>query len=301
MASLQQYSPLRTPRNWSFEERKLIVQLTDVFDDLYKRFNRIRFEDLGSVLRDRVADTENNVIEVRQTASELALMVSGGSTIYRQDEEPTEGMTYGDIWYQGDVCHRYEDGVWVVIPFTNTIDGLRNLASLILSADAIISTVISSAVFEAAMNGKVDNDDLEPYATTAYVNERDESVVTQTAQEITLAFNSEKTRAEAVEGEIKAFTDEAALRFVFDVTGLIIKSPDSTLSLKLKNDRIQFLDGTTEVAYISGNKLYITDAHVLNLLTIGKDSVTNGSEGFVDLDTVYSDSSGGLMAMWRAT
>lgn len=301
MASLQQYSPLRTPRNWSLEERKLIVQLTDIFDDLYKRFNRIRFEDLGSVLRDRIADTENNVIEVRQTAGELALMVSGGSTIFRQDEAPTDGMTQGDIWYQGDVCHRYEDGVWVVIPFTNTIDGLRNLASLILSADAIISTVISSAVFEAAMNGKVDNADLEPYATTAYVNERDESVFTQTAQEITLAFNTEKTRAESVEGEIKAFTDEAALRFVFDVTGLIIKNPGSALSLKLKNDRIQFLDGTAEVAYISGNKLYITDAHVLNLLTIGKDSVANGSEGFVDLDTVYSDSSGGLMAMWRAT
>ena len=51
-----------------------------------------------------------------------------------------------------------------------------------------------------------------------------------------------------------------------------------------------------QVAFISNNKLYISIAQVMHMLTIGEKSVAEGGEGFVDI-TVKN---GGQRAIWRA-
>ena len=71
--TVQQYEPLRPPSAWSAEERRLVQQLTDRFDDLYSRFNRLRFEDLGAKLQKRLSDTEAT-LEVQ--ADQIAAKVS---------------------------------------------------------------------------------------------------------------------------------------------------------------------------------------------------------------------------------
>ncbi len=71
--TVQQYEPFRPPSTWSAEERKLVQQLTDRFDDLYSRFNRLRFEDLGTKLQKRLSDTEAT-LEVQ--ADQIAAKVS---------------------------------------------------------------------------------------------------------------------------------------------------------------------------------------------------------------------------------
>lgn len=44
--TIQQHEPLRVPEGWTQSEKRLIAQLTETFDDLYSRFNRIRLQDL---------------------------------------------------------------------------------------------------------------------------------------------------------------------------------------------------------------------------------------------------------------
>ncbi len=57
---------------------------------------------------------------------------------------------------------------------------------------------------------------------------------------------------------------------------------EDDFKLVIKNDRISFLQNKTEVAYMSNNKLYVTDIHVTNSLQLGKfvwASRTNGNVG----------------------
>ena len=56
-----QYEPLRTPSGWDEEERRLILQLSQIFDDLFRRFNRLRFEDLGRALQQRIEEIEAQI------------------------------------------------------------------------------------------------------------------------------------------------------------------------------------------------------------------------------------------------
>lgn len=75
------------------------------------------------------------------------------------------------------------------------------------------------------------------------------------------------------------------IRYVLEnnVGVVTIGTSDSPIKLKVKNDRISFEQNNTEVAYISNNTLYITDATFLNSLRIGNFAFiprANGSLGF---------------------
>ena len=61
---------------------------------------------------------------------------------------------------------------------------------------------------------------------------------------------------------------------------------------KLSNEKLAFLQDNVEIAYISNNKLYITDAEVKNKLTIG--NATNGYFDFIPR------ANGNLSLKWRA-
>jgi len=106
-----------------------------------------------------------------------------------------------------------------------------------------------------------------------------------------MSVSSEKTRAESVEGEIKSFTDIAKTYFLFNALGLSIGKSGSPFKTVLTNDKLSFYDGEIEVAYISNNKMYIRNAEIIDVLTIG-----NATDGWTDLDTV----GGGLRGSWRA-
>lgn len=68
--SIQQHEPLRVPSGWSTQERALIAQLEETFDDIYKRFNRLRMEDLSNGLQMVI---EDNTEGVASTKTSLAI------------------------------------------------------------------------------------------------------------------------------------------------------------------------------------------------------------------------------------
>lgn len=57
--SIQQHEPLRTPSRWTSEERRLIAQLEELFDDIYRRFGRLRMKDMGSEMRTILQSAKN--------------------------------------------------------------------------------------------------------------------------------------------------------------------------------------------------------------------------------------------------
>lgn len=60
-SSIQQHEPLRVPTGWGDQEKRFIVQLEEILDDLYRRFNRIKLSDLGSELKTTVLSASDGV------------------------------------------------------------------------------------------------------------------------------------------------------------------------------------------------------------------------------------------------
>ena len=99
-------------------------------------------------------------------------------------------------------------------------------------------------------------------------------------------------RVETVEGAArvgKDFADAASTYFTFGSAGLDIGKAGSSLTSRFTNDRLSFFNNGQEVAYISNNKLYITDAEAQ------KFSAGKASSGFLDFVSVAD----GVGFVWR--
>ena len=114
---------------------------------------------------------------------------------------------------------------------------------------------------------------LAEYATTSDLESLKETISSQLsimAEEIELRFTSTSERIEDVNGDLQAQYAELSKYFKFTVDGLVIGQAGNEITLKVDNDRISFLDGGLEVAWITNKQLTITDATFLNSLRIGK-------------------------------
>ena len=74
-STIQQHQPLRIPNGWSGQEKQLIVQLDEVFDDIYKRFGRLKLSDLSEGLRKTLSDTEGAIATLEFDISGLTVEV----------------------------------------------------------------------------------------------------------------------------------------------------------------------------------------------------------------------------------
>ena len=159
-----------------------------------------------------------------------------------------------------------------------------------IAAGAITAIKIEAGAIESnhIKSGAIQTNHLEPAFG--------EQLVIGTNPAIALvndAIAAESERAIAVEGELQDFTDSANAFFVFDLDlgEMVIGKTGSPFTSKFSTTKLSFMQSGSEIAYISNNKLYISIAQVMDILTIG-----NANDGYVDIDT----KEGGLRASWRA-
>ena len=132
-----------------------------------------------------------------------------------------------------------------------------------LQADAIVTEVGKSFLT------KTESEELE---------ERLVSQITQTTQNITEIFSqnisSLSEDISSVGGAVQTVVESLDVyirrgELEEDVYGIEIGRSDSEIKARFTNDRLSFLQGSNEVAYISGSNLYITRAEILDYLKIG--------------------------------
>ena len=114
---------------------------------------------------------------------------------------------------------------------------------------------------------------LTEYSKTTDLETLRESVSSQLeilSNQIELRFSQTTDQITNVSGDLQDLHTEVNQYFRFTADGLVIGEEGNQITLRVDNDRISFLDGGLEVAYISNKQLYITDAHFLNSLRIGK-------------------------------
>ena len=107
------------------------------------------------------------------------------------------------------------------------------------------------------------NDDLQQYKQTVATQ------FTQTNQDFTFQFNNITDLVNQVsDTEAGHYTElHKYIRFVNGV--IILGEEGSKFTVELSNTRLSFKESGTEIAYVSNNKMYITNSEILNNLIIG--------------------------------
>ena len=115
--TIQQHEPLRAPSGWSAEERRLLAQLEEIFDDLYRRFNRLRLEDLGKTLRETIVSTSDDVktlsTKIEQNASQIVLTAQVVNNILGGDV-PVSAVESSTVAISASGVHIKTGGVFTV-------------------------------------------------------------------------------------------------------------------------------------------------------------------------------------------
>ena len=75
-STIQQHQPLRVPASFDAQGKALIVQLDEIFDDVYRRFGRLRIEDFGSAFQKRIEDDEGNIAQISLDIGDIELALS---------------------------------------------------------------------------------------------------------------------------------------------------------------------------------------------------------------------------------
>lgn len=112
------------------------------------------------------------------------------------------------------------------------------------------------------------------------------SSLTQRAEGFTMDFKTVNETVKQINDQFVTERDER-YKYIKFIDGEIwlgkeVPIGEDDFKLVIKNDRISFLQNKAEVAYMSNNKLYVTDIHVTSSLQLGKfvwSSRANGNVG----------------------
>lgn len=110
---------------------------------------------------------------------------------------------------------------------------------------------------------------------------------------IEFRFSSAITETQTVEGIVTQ--NQQLLEEYIRFQGALIElgKVGNSFTAELSNEKLAFLQDNVEIAYVSNNKLYITDAEIRNKLTIG--NPTNGYFDFIPR------ANGNLSLKWRGS
>ena len=126
---------------------------------------------------------------------------------------------------------------------------------------------------------------------TEQLEQRLLSLIDQTSSDITFRFDQATNYTVEVNDELQSFIDEVRSYQRFSADGLEIGKEGSPFQSRFSNTRLSFLQDGVEIAYVSNNKLYITDVEISHKLTIG-----NSINGYFDF---VPRTNGNLSIVWR--
>lgn len=130
------------------------------------------------------------------------------------------------------------------------------------------------------------------YVTSDGLTEILNTRFTQTEEGWEMEFNEFRSWVEETNGENQTAFEELRKYIRFIEGNIILGDQNNDLQCIITNSKISFEQNGTEVAYISNNKLYITNAEVLDRFTVG-----NPSSGYFDW---IPRANGNLGMKWRA-
>ena len=171
----------------------------------------------------------------------------------------------------------------IVTTSTELKTGIGSIEGAIETIEGNVSKISQTA---EDINAEITNARGDAASLSAKVDELESSIssVDGRATSIQQSLNGVQINVTNAQNQLDLINKS----FQFTSDGLIISSSgsNSNISLKLGNDRISFLDGTSEVAYITNSKLHITSASIVDSLQLGDFGFTPMSNGSLSFNKI---------------
>lgn len=161
-------------------------------------------------------------------------------------------------------------------------DSDEALETKLASVRAQISTEADSIRSEVKATYALASDMTRITQQVGTLSEQTESNYTWAVTRINQMQQDMETAQEATEEQLAVFRTY----MTFDEDGLVIGKTGNPFTFRVVNDRLAFYMNDTEVAYLSNNKLYVTQAEILSKLIIGKFAFEPQSNG--NLSLIYN-------------
>lgn len=242
------------------------------------------------------------VVSAFEEANEARLVEDERIMAFYTAEEPTEDMAVGDIWTNtsNKKLYRYNGTKWVAV-YDTQISEVREEMAKILEVNTEITTdlgsikerVTSVETGQSEVNESLTQQSIEMAKITNEVSTTEKKIeelegskvgaeeyntaiktlqtlIEQGNSDIEFKFKQVNTTTEEIANIVT--TNQQILEEYIRFKGALIElgRVGNDFTAELSNTELAFLQNGTKIAYISNNKLYITDAEVQNKLVIGK-------------------------------
>jgi hypothetical protein len=186
---------------------------------------------------------------------------------YSEPSDKKLNMIWLDISQQPPLFYRWNGEEWEPCIFLSLWELDPEVAEKIDEQEAVISQIETSLIqHEESINAKVEQTDFDEL--NDIVNQQ-KTEIEQTATDLSVYItNTDETIGE-VTGELKEITK----RFRFDAEGLHIGESENPLQMTLSNEQLSFIDNGFLVAYVNGQKLFITMAEILESIVVGNHKI----------------------------
>ena len=196
---------------------------------------------------------------------------------YKAGEKTFHLQTNGDFLI-GDINnnHLYYNGKEFELRASSILLGASEVTTKEMVDDSIIK-------METMLNDNIDNSIVQAqesilsnvankYADNITITELQSNVssqLTQTNANIDLKFNTVNDYTIKVDGQLQQYKKEVETNIRFNKNGMQLGKLDSPFMASLDNTKLAFLENNKEVAYISNNKMHITQVEISTNLKIG--------------------------------
>lgn len=144
--SIQQHEPLRTPSRWTSEERRLIAQLEEIFDDIYRRFGRLRMKDMGSEMRtilQSAKEADGKLTQLESNFNQTAQSIR--SEVSKVEKKADNAQTTADE-AKSSISQTAENIKLSVSKVEEKADAAKSAADDILDGTTPVSTLKNTSV-----------------------------------------------------------------------------------------------------------------------------------------------------------
>ena len=196
---------------------------------------------------------------------------------YKAGEKTFHLQTNGDFLI-GDINnnHLYYNGKEFKLRASSILLGASEVTTKEMVDDSMIK-------METMLNDNIDNSIVQAqesilsnvankYADNITITELQSNVssqLTQTNANIDLKFNTVNDYTIKVDGQLQQYKKEVETNIRFNKNGMQLGKLDSPFMASLDNTKLAFLENNKEVAYISNNKMHITQVEISTNLKIG--------------------------------
>ena len=196
---------------------------------------------------------------------------------YKAGEKTFHLQTNGDFLI-GDMNnnHLYYNGKEFELRASSILLGASEVTTKEMVDDSMIK-------METMLNDNIDNSIVQAqesilsnvankYADNITITELQSNLssqLTQTNANIDLRFNTVNDYTIKVDGQLQQYKKEVETNIRFNKNGMQLGKLDSPFMASLDNTKLAFLENNNEVAYISNNKMHITQAEISTNLKIG--------------------------------